>query len=85
LPFEAAKKSKNRRTARSPASAIIAGTASALCKADVVTGAAVSTSAGTLCRPALTATPHGDQAQRRGREFCAVHFTSQAALKFQND
>jgi hypothetical protein len=55
--IEAAKKSRNRRDARSPASAIIAGTASEIFSVDVVTGVAVLTTAGRLRRSALTATP----------------------------
>jgi hypothetical protein len=55
--IESAKKSRNRRTARSPASAISARTTSELSIVDVVTGGAVSTTAGTLRRLALTATP----------------------------
>src|ERR1700737_844231 len=45
--IEAAKKSRKRRAARSPASAIIAGTASELCSVGVVTRVAVSTTAST--------------------------------------
>ena len=55
--IEAAKKSRKRRDARSPASAIFAGTANELCSVDVVTGAAVSTMAARSRRSALTATP----------------------------
>jgi hypothetical protein len=55
---EAAKNSRNRRAARSPASAIIAGTASEIVSVDVVTGVAVSTTAGRLPRSPLTATPY---------------------------
>jgi hypothetical protein len=55
--IEAAKKSRKRRDAQSPASAIIAGTASVLCNVGVVTGAAVWTTAGRLRRSPLTATP----------------------------
>jgi hypothetical protein len=53
--IDAAKNSRKRRDARSPASAIIAGTTSELRSVDTVTGAAVSTTAGTLRRSALTA------------------------------
>jgi hypothetical protein len=57
--IEAAKKSRNRRDARSPAFATIDGTASELCSiGDVVTSAAVSTTAGTVFRSPLTATPY---------------------------
>jgi hypothetical protein len=48
---------RNRRAARSPASAIIAGTTSELSSVDVVIGATVSTTAGTLRGSALTSTP----------------------------
>jgi hypothetical protein len=50
-------KSRKRRDARSPASAIIAGTASEIFSVDVATGVAVSTTAGRLPRSSLTPTP----------------------------
>ena len=56
--IDAAKKSRKRRDVRSPALAIIDGTASELRSVDVVTGTTVSTTAGTLRRSALTATPY---------------------------
>jgi hypothetical protein len=52
----AAKNSMNLRAACSPASAIAAGTASVLRNVDLLTGAAVLTTAGRLRRSALTAT-----------------------------
>jgi hypothetical protein len=54
--IEAAKKSTKRRAARSPASAIIAGTIKELRSVDAVT-APCSTTAGRSRRSALTATP----------------------------
>jgi hypothetical protein len=58
LRMLAAKNSRNRRAACSPASAIAAGIASVLRKLEVLTGAAASMTAGTLRRSALTATPY---------------------------
>jgi hypothetical protein len=55
--IEAAKKSRKRRAARSPASAIIAGTIKELRSVDAVTAAPCSTTAGRSRRSALTATP----------------------------
>jgi len=57
---EAAKKSRKRRAARSPASAIIAGTASALRSVAVVRGAVVSATAGTLRLSPLMPTPYNE-------------------------
>jgi hypothetical protein len=58
LRMVAAKNSRNRRVAWSPASAIAAGTASVLRKLDFLIGAAASITAGTLRRSALTTTPY---------------------------
>jgi hypothetical protein len=55
--IEAAKNSKNRRDARAPASAIIAGTTKELETVGAVTGAPCFTTAGTLDLSALIATP----------------------------
>jgi hypothetical protein len=52
--FQNKQGTRDWRAARSPASAIIAGTTSELSIVDVVTGATVSTTAGTLRRSALT-------------------------------
>jgi hypothetical protein len=57
LLIDAAKNSRKRRTARSPASAIITGTTTELCSAGDVTGATVSTTAGRLRGSSLTPTP----------------------------
>src|ERR1700719_681562 len=58
LRMLAAKNSRNRRTACSPASAIAAGTASVLRKPAALTGAAASMTVGRLRRSALTPTPY---------------------------
>jgi hypothetical protein len=55
--IEAAKKSRKRRAARSPASAIIAGTTSELDSVDVVTAVTTSTTIGKSRRSALIAIP----------------------------
>jgi hypothetical protein len=49
--IEAAKKSRKRQAARSPASAIIAGTTSELWSVDVATAVAVPTAAGRRASP----------------------------------
>lgn len=56
--IDAAKKSRKRRDVRSPALAIIDGTASELRSVDVVTGTTVSTTAGTLRCSALISTSY---------------------------